>query len=68
VIAGDEDDASETLSDMLIMAHEPWQLKSTADNLELICMKRERQGEDVGRIQALVDTLRKRAGPENKAG
>ncbi len=70
VIAGDADDADVRLGEALMMEHEPWQLKTTAENLELIRLKRERQGEDASWIQKFENMLKERAqrpkGPEAK--
>jgi hypothetical protein len=64
VLARDIDDAQEKLDDALAVLPkpEPWQLKSTAGNLNDIREARDARGEDTSWLTRIMDRLNERAG------
>jgi tetratricopeptide (TPR) repeat protein len=61
VIAKDQQDASVTLGRALAKAREPWELRSTINNLQLIREERERRGERVPWTAEVEQALERRA-------
>ena len=57
VLARDEDDANDRLSEALAVARAPWELETTARNLSLIREMREIRGEDAAWINRIEDKL-----------
>jgi tetratricopeptide (TPR) repeat protein len=61
VLAKDQDDAIDKLSQALGMAKAGWELESTARNLSLVRGARDKRGEDTGWIHEIEDELSRAA-------
>jgi tetratricopeptide (TPR) repeat protein len=61
VLARDQDDADDKLSEALAVARAAWELETTARNLSLIREMRTSRGEDAAWIKRLEDMLNERA-------
>jgi hypothetical protein len=61
VIARDQQDASIALGRALAKAREPWELRSTINNLQLVREERERRGEAVPWAAEMEQALERRA-------
>jgi MAP3K TRAFs-binding domain len=62
VMAGDFAEALDRLGDALAELCEPWEARTTARNLTLIKEARNRAGEDIAALTAMIESLEKRAG------
>lgn len=62
VLAGDEEEAADALDRVLVAPAEPWQLRSTADNLRTVRDAREERGQATAWIRAIIEALDPRPG------
>lgn len=61
VLADDHNEANQWLNKVLISICEPWELKTTARNLDLILEVREKRGQNTSWIKEIQDQLLKKA-------
>ncbi|WP_222272789.1 TRAFs-binding domain-containing protein [Modestobacter marinus] len=57
VLSGEVDRALDALDSAVAASSEPWQPKSTADNLRIICEAREERGQLTEWVRAVIDVL-----------
>jgi hypothetical protein len=68
VLAGDEDRACDLLDETLAAPAEPWQPRSTADNLRIIRDAHDKRGDAVSWMATIIDVLDPQRGTGPDAG